>query len=600
MGGRLSKSESEMLKKVFKKPGQTVQKKPVESIGAYISEKVDPHLKDRLIQATTPHEVNKLLGREWLTEDAALAMAMRGTRAIRAEKVVTFLQGMLDKYGLTMGDLQKLKGGVELPKGLNTKELAKQLQEAGVDVDAIAARGSLPEGYGLYRVRTTPSGGVSLEPLRQFDKGKAFALPEEFARAFNEYVDLYFNPVAQNEVLRIYDQVTSGFRTVAYLWNLGHVMRDYLSNIFNAWIGGVRNPGIYMRAGRLYRWFAQEGNPAETFYVPALGKEFTGEELFEKARELGVVDTGQALGETAQSVKAQVGKRKWYDPKKYPETYTRWMINLTRVADNHTRFAMFLDGLEKGMTIPEAAVRTKKYLFDYFDLTPFERQWMRRIIPFYTWMRKNIPLQLEEVLKQPGKYATVGKYQEAASEETDIEKMPDYIEEGMGIKLPGGTYLMPNLPYADLGRLPFDTQSISEFLSNINPIIRYLPEVAMNQEFFSGMPLEWYEGERTHLPVVEGMIERITGEDIPDVIPKRTLGHLINQIPMLRNLDVMVDPENPRSLARFMSFLGFPPTYPEEFVEKAATYEERDRLRAIIRMLIDQGYIVPSVRDIDY
>jgi hypothetical protein len=251
------------------------------------------------------------------------------------------------------------------------------------------------------------------------------------------------------------------------------------------------------------------------------------------------------------------------------------------------------------MNFEEAAYHTKKYLFDYFDLTPFERQWMRRIIPFYTWMRKNLPLQFEEVIKQPGKYAAIGKYQSAMSEETDKEKIPDYVEEGMGIKLPEGPYVMPNLPYADLQRIPHSIETFRELISNINPIIRYPVEVATNQEFFSGMPLEWYAGERTHLPVVEGAIERLLGVDIPDIIPKRTVGHLLNQVPMLRNLDTMADPENPRSFARLMSFLGLPPSYPEESVEKAATYEERDRLRAVIRMLLDQGIIVPSVRDIE-
>jgi hypothetical protein len=505
---------------------------------------------------------------------------------------------MLDKYGLTIGDLAKWGEGVQLPKALKSKDLVKQLKDAGIDVESIAARGSLPEGYSLYQVRTLPSGGVYLEPLKDEAK-KGFALPEEFVKAFNEYMDVYFNPQSQNEILRLWDRVTSSFRTVAYLWNPGHIARDFFSNIFNAWLGGVRSVIPYAEALRLYKPLIHDGDPYQTMMIPFLGENKSGEELFDIARKLGVVDTGQALGETAQSVKAGIGKRPFYDPKKYTDTYTKLMINGTRMADNFTRFAMWIDGIMKGMNFEEAAYHTKKYLFDYFDLTPFERQWMRRIIPFYTWMRKNLPLQFEEVIKQPGKYAAIGKYQSAMSEETDKEKIPDYVEEGMGIKLPEGPYVMPNLPYADLQRIPHSIETFRELISNINPIIRYPVEVATNQEFFSGMPLEWYAGERTHLPVVEGAIERLLGVDIPDIIPKRTVGHLLNQVPMLRNLDTMADPENPRSFARLMSFLGLPPSYPEESVEKAATYEERDRLRAVIRMLLDQGIIVPSVRDIE-
>jgi hypothetical protein len=141
--------------------------------------------------------------------------------------------------------------------------------------------------------------------------------------------------------------------------------------------------------------------------------------------------------------------------------------------------------------------------------------------------------------------------------------------------------------------------SLKEFLSNINPIIRAPVEMAVNEELFSGRPLEWYRGEKSQIPVIEGIVQQLAGTDLPDVIPKRTIGHILNQIPMLRNVDVIVDPENPRSFTRLLSFLGLPPMYPDETVYKASKYEERDRLRAVIRMLIDQGINIPTVTDIN-
>jgi hypothetical protein len=44
----------------------------------------------------------------------------------------------------------------------------------------------------------------------------------------------------------------------------------------------------------------------------------------------------------------------------------------------------------------------KKFLFDYTELTAAEHNVMKRVFPFYSWSRKNIPLQLEMMVKRPG------------------------------------------------------------------------------------------------------------------------------------------------------------------------------------------------------
>lgn len=45
---------------------------------------------------------------------------------------------------------------------------------------------------------------------------------------------------------------------------------------------------------------------------------------------------------------------------------------------------------------------TIKHHFDYGDLTGFERRWMRNLFLFYTWYRKNIPLQFLSIITRPG------------------------------------------------------------------------------------------------------------------------------------------------------------------------------------------------------
>lgn len=570
--GRLSKEESRALKQEFGR--ENVTRTQFDDIRGKVAGGLDPYTLNRTLGAT-PREINAFLGREWLTEDAGIAMALRGSKFIRAKEMIKFMDGVIAKYAVDPEQIGKL----------------------------------MLDNYGVFKVRRSADTGIKFVPATLEVGAKGYrddvgviALPAEFAAVFNDYADLYMKPSASNAVGAMFDKATQAFRTVAYMWNPGHIPRDFFSNISNSWLAGLRDPSVYLRSSKMLKLMGKggiDGNPRSSMFVKAIGKSKTGEELYDDARMLGIVDTGQALGETPRSIEAKLGGKSWKDPKKYSDAYTGTMIDWTRRTDNFTRFALFIDGLEKGMTFAQSATRTKKYLFDYFDLTPFERKYMRRVVPFYTWMRKNIPLQFEELLKQPGKLETFGKYhQNMAGGDTDNSDMPDYVKEGLGIKLPGGQVMMPNLPYADFARVPTNINQLRELVSNVNPVIRALPEMTMNQEFFSGLPLEQYSGERRGIPGLDSILRRLGGPDLPDIVPKRTAGYVANQLPFLRNIDTMVDPENPKSVARLMSFLGMPSSYPVEHAQRSAVYEDRDRLRDLIRFLMAEGEKVPTTKEL--
>jgi len=71
--------------------------------------------------------------------------------------------------------------------------------------------------------------------------------------------------------------------------------------------------------------------------------------------------------------------------------------------DKVMRVSLFRKALESGSTDREAANFVNKFMVDYRDLTPFERDTMRTLFPFYAWQRHNIPIQFESWLQQTGK-----------------------------------------------------------------------------------------------------------------------------------------------------------------------------------------------------
>ena len=232
-----------------------------------------------------------------------------------------------------------------------------------------------------------------------------------------------------------------------------------------------------------------------------------------------------------------------------------------------------------------------------------------------TWLRKNIPLQIKESLKQPGKLATAGKYHEGISEEITPENTPRYLQKQASMLLPGGeSYLTPPMPYQDLGRLPLSLEGMMEQLSNVNPLFRVPVEMAINKKFFSGLPIENYPDERADKN--NGALGELLGQSgIPWVDQKRGLNYILDNIPLYRNVTTMAPLADPRIWGNFneevanspdltrdynklLSFLIGPQLAASGRAKEIATYEERDRLRAIIRLLKDQGMEIPDVRDL--
>jgi hypothetical protein len=152
------------------------------------------------------------------------------------------------------------------------------------------------------------------------------------------------------------------------------------------------------------------------------------------------------------------------------------------------------------MTSAEAANSVKHYLFDYSDITSFEREVMRRLFPFYTWTRKNIPLQLEHLWKQPEKFAPLAIPMRMRDNEDLIRlkyARPDIYE-----RLPlefqrtvdTVTYvpLEGLIPAGDLSKLIRPQELLFELLS---PYIRAPVELYMNKSMFFQSELQKYPQE---------------------------------------------------------------------------------------------------------
>jgi len=177
--------------------------------------------------------------------------------------------------------------------------------------------------------------------------------------------------------------------------------------------------------------------------------------------------------------------------------------------ENYSRFGLMWDGISKGLSPQEAAARSNKFLIDYADLSNVDRI-AKQIIPFWTFMSRNTPLQLELMWTNPRAYALFNSGKRQIEDKTAEEQggliIPGYEkargvfatkEEGFGKLFPGNV-IRPGLPFPGGGDnvLRALIEEPKKYLSNVNPIFRAPIEAAVGIRAFTGGTIT-PKGEKT-------------------------------------------------------------------------------------------------------
>ncbi len=163
------------------------------------------------------------------------------------------------------------------------------------------------------------------------------------------------------------------------------------------------------------------------------------------------------------------------------------------------RLIDFIANLRHTSDVQVAALRSKQFIFDHTFLTPFEKNVLRRIIPFYAFTRKNIERQVASLATTPGRVAaeaqavgTLGEVISGGQTLTPEQQaaLPDYLKEGQQTLLGSKGNTLDIL--GDFGfpvEQPFHALQPNMLLSSLSPIIRLPAETMSGYSFFNGKPL---------------------------------------------------------------------------------------------------------------
>jgi 8-oxo-dGTP pyrophosphatase MutT (NUDIX family) len=121
--------------------------------------------------------------------------------------------------------------------------------------------------------------------------------------------------------------------------------------------------------------------------------------------------------------------------------------------ETFVRGALGFDTLYKGLAADEAFENVMKFHFDYDDLSDFERNVIKKVVPFYTWTRKNMPLMMEMAARRPAvfnKYNSLKKEMEYGQDRPKI--VPQWMERQGAIQTPWkfegeSMFILPDLPF---------------------------------------------------------------------------------------------------------------------------------------------------------
>lgn len=136
------------------------------------------------------------------------------------------------------------------------------------------------------------------------------------------------------------------------------------------------------------------------------------------------------------------------------------------------RMGMAVDTILGGGTMEEAAARISRIHFDYSAVSKFDAV-MKRLIPFWTFLSRNVPLQMQQMFLKPRVYQEYKHLADNMGHGGDGDMIPLSWQEGGAFQLTKGVFLQPDLAHlqvqADIGKLTTDPQRL---LADANPLLK--------------------------------------------------------------------------------------------------------------------------------
>jgi hypothetical protein len=238
-----------------------------------------------------------------------------------------------------------------------------------------------------------------------------------------------------------------------------------------------------------------------------------------------------------------------------------------------------------------------KALVDPDDLTAFEKTTMKRLVPFYTFTKKNLAYQISNMGNNLQRYNKLMKaYNSATANFGDnYENMAEYLKENMYIPIPTidekGNYkfIRAQLPFGDL--IDFASNPIEGIANKTSPLLKLPIELSTNKNTFTGRDIEKFPGQYGSIEMFrkipflgtakgEQVLNDLTGLDMP-----------------FKQIDRVISAfKNDRPQDAFINNVTISGNVDTDKLNKS--YDDIDELKNLMKQYEQQGYHFSTIQEL--
>lgn len=397
------------------------------------------------------------------------------------------------------------------------------------------------------RFGSNVSGKAFIHKIEGFPYLEPYYFTADIAKQLPRVVkDWTQSATTNNKALQLYDRVLSMWKSGATIYRPAHHIRNMVGDIYMGMLDGVVSVRPYKLALQVqrtmkdsYRTMAdvdkivelglmprgiQTPAPGKVLFKNRSGVGFTAEQIGAVAHQKGLLEHVRTLEDIIDMGGEKTGLSV---TRPFAGKVQKFARGTSELQSHNARLAHFIDKIQKSRgsdlekIFEDASRRSRKYHPSGLDLTHFEKTVLRRLIPFYSWVRKSTPVLLEGIVMKPGITVLPAKMGQALQEMGGVDSsdrsnpfpvdqmLPSWLRnEGIGpIGLPDGFLgKFSNQQPAGYVQLGVGLNPISSLLaqgqdpsktvgSSITPALQIPIELITGQKIFTGEPISGPEAK---------------------------------------------------------------------------------------------------------